>query len=104
MDAISRVFQCLEALDAAERPMSATELQAELGCPLSSLALTLRGLVNLGYLHHDRSSRTYTPTVLLADLGGWVASRFALGTDLQAAMQAIRRSTGENVAAAHRND
>jgi DNA-binding IclR family transcriptional regulator len=104
MDAIKRVFGCLEALDAAERPLSLNEIQAVVGCPTASLATTLRSLVSLGYLHHDRSRRTYAPTVLLADLGGWVASRFAPGPAIQEAARAIRERTGENVAIAHRND
>lgn len=104
MDAIKRIFGCLEALDAAERPLSLTEIQAEVGCPTASLATTLRSLVALGYLHHDRSRRTYAPTVLLADLGGWVASRVAPGPDVQDAARMIRNRTGENVAIAHRND
>ena len=104
MDSINRVFGCLEALDAAERPLSMGELQTEVGCPLSSLAATLSALVRLGYLHHDRSRRTYAPTVLLADLGGWVASRFAPGKNIIEAAQTVRAATGENVAIAHRND
>ncbi|MDO8277936.1 MAG: helix-turn-helix domain-containing protein [Burkholderiaceae bacterium] len=104
MDATNRIFACLEALDAAERPLSMRDLHEQVGCPLSSLALTLRSLVQLGYLHHDRSRRTYTPTVQLADLGGWVASRFAPGSAVVEAAQAIHRATGNNVAIAHRND
>ncbi|MGE4239056.1 IclR family transcriptional regulator [Ramlibacter sp.] len=104
MDAVNRVFGCLEALDAAERPLSLRELQDELDCPVSTLAMTLRTLVQLGYLHHDRSRRTYAPTVLLADLGGWVASRFAPGSNVIEAATAIRNRTGGNVAIAHRND
>ncbi len=104
MDALNRIFSCLEALDAAERPLSLTEIQHELGVPTSSLAVTLRSLVIAGYLHHDRSTRTYAPTILLAELGGWVASRYAPGRTTLAAAQAIAERTGENVAIAHRND
>ena len=84
--------------------MSLPEIRAEVGCPTASLATTLRTLVNLGYLHHDRARRTYTPTVLLADLGGWVASRHAPGPAVQEAARTIGERTGENVAIAHRND
>jgi IclR family KDG regulon transcriptional repressor len=104
MDATNRIFRSLEALDAAERPLSLNEIQREVGCPLSSLAATLRTLVTIGYLHHDRSRRTYVPTVLLADLGGWVASRFAPDAAVRDAARAICDATSENVTVAHRND
>src|SRR5262245_38260652 len=104
MDSANRIFACLEALDAAERPLSLVELQREVGCPTSSLAATLRSLVALGYLHHDRSSRTYAPTVQLAELGGWVTSRFAPAASLQKAARDIAAKTGLNVSIAHRND
>ena len=84
--------------------MSLVEIQGATGSPISSLASTLRALVELGYVHHDRSTRTYAPTVLLADLGGWVASRFAPGKAIQEAAEEISERTGENVAVAHRND
>ena len=102
--AVDRIFACLETLDLAERPLSMLELQRGLGIPLSSLASTLRALVECGYLHHDRSTRTYAPTILLADLGGWVASRYAPGKAIQKAAEEIAERTGENVAIAHRND
>lgn len=104
MDSTNRIFRCLEALDAAERPMSLPELHAQIPCPRSSLAATLRSLVGLGYLHHDRARRTYSPTLLLADLGGWVATRVAPSADVLLAARAIRDTTGCNVAIAHRND
>lgn len=104
MDAANRIFGCLEALDVAERPMSLNELQREVGCPMSTLALTLRTLVQLGYVHHDRSTRTYSPTVLLAGLGGWVATRFAPPGELQQAARVIARETGLNVVIGLRND
>ena len=104
MDGANRIFACLEALDAAERPLSLLDLQREVGCPTSSLAATLRSLVQLGYIHHDRSSRTYAPTVQLAELGGWVASRFAPAAPLQKAARDIAAKTGCNVSIAHRND
>lgn len=104
MDAVNRIFTCLETLDAAERPLSLTEIQHHVGAPTSSLASTLRALVNAGYLHHDRSTRTYAPTILLADLGGWVASRYAPGQATLRAAEMIAERTGENVAIAHRND
>lgn len=104
MDAIDRVIQTLEALDSAERPLSLPELQAAVGCPLSTLSATLRTLVRLGYIHHDRSRRTYMPTVLLAELGAWVATRHALEPLLQFRAQTIHKKIGGSVAIAHRND
>lgn len=104
VDAANRIFGCLEALDAAERPMSLNELQHEVGCPMSTLAVTLRTLVQLGYVHHDRSTRTYAPTVLLAGLGGWVATRFAPPAQLLHASRVIARQTQLNVIIGHRND
>ncbi|MDO9358042.1 MAG: helix-turn-helix domain-containing protein [Polaromonas sp.] len=104
MDAANRIFGCLEALDSAERPLSLNELQREVACPVSTLAVTLRTLVQLGYVHHDRSTRTYSPTVLLAGLGAWVATRFAPPAELQQAARAISVQTELNVIIGHRND
>jgi DNA-binding IclR family transcriptional regulator len=104
MDAANRIFGCLEALDMAERPLSLNELQREVGCPMSTLAVTLRTLVQLGYIHHDRSTRTYAPTVLLAGLGAWVATRFAPPVELQHAARAIAARTELNVIIGQRND
>jgi IclR family KDG regulon transcriptional repressor len=104
MDAVGRIFGVLETLNSAERPMSLVEIRDAVGHPQSSVAGTLRGLVDAGYLHHDRSTRTYAPTILLADLGGWVASRYAPGKAVLQAAEDVAERTGENVAIAHRND
>lgn len=84
--------------------MSLPEIAAGIEEPVSSIAADLRALVQLGYLHHDRSMRTYAPSVRLAQLGGWVASRYAIDSSLTAAAAAIGATTGENVAIACRND
>lgn len=104
MPAVASIFSCLELLDELEQPLSLPEMARSLCLPESSLAATLRALVQLGYLHHDRSSRTYAPTMRLAELGGWVASRYALDPALRQAAATISQRVGENVVIAHRND
>lgn len=71
----SRVFEVLEYLDEVERPVRLSELVGRFGYPQSSIAALLRSLVKMGYLHHDRPTRSYTPTTRVSRLGAWVNDR-----------------------------
>ncbi|CAN5629476.1 hypothetical protein BH09PSE5_BH09PSE5_34300 [soil metagenome] len=104
MRAIDRTFAILELLDDAERPLGLVEIESQLGCPASTTAALLRSLVTHGYLQHDRSTRTYAPTLRLANLAGWVSSRSAPVPPIRRAMAEISERTGETAGLGYRND
>lgn len=104
MQAVERIFSVLQLFDDAERPLGLVEIQRQLGYPESSLAAMLSALATAGYLRHDRSTRTYAPTIRLAHLAGWVKSRAAPIPAIDKAMAEIRERTGETVGLGYRND
>lgn len=104
MQAVERIFSILQLLDDAERPLGLVEIRRQLGYPESSIAALLSALTTAGYLRHDRSTRTYAPTIRLAHLAGWVTSRAAPIPAIDQAMAEIRERTGETVGLGYRND
>jgi len=104
VQAVERIFSVLQLLDDAERPMGLIEMQRQLGYPESSMAAMLSALTTAGYLRHERSTRTYAPTIRLAHLAGWVTSRAAPIPAIDQAMAEIRERTGETVGLGYRND
>jgi DNA-binding IclR family transcriptional regulator len=104
MKSIQRTFSCLQLFDEFERAAGMVEITQHLGYPASTVALILKSLVAEGYLHHDRSTRTYRPTVRLAQLGAWVGTRFAPDQALQEVAARVNKQTGEMVSIAARND
>lgn len=104
MKSIERTFACLQLFDEFERPAGMVEITRHLGYPASTVALILRSLVAEGYLQHDRATRTYRPTVRLAQLGAWVGTRFASDQALQEVAARVNKRTGEMVSIAARND
>ncbi|WP_316978271.1 IclR family transcriptional regulator [Shumkonia mesophila] len=101
---VERIFEILELMDAEQRPLNMTEIVDWLGFPASSTAVLLRSMVALGYLHHDRSSRRYSPTVRLAHLGAWAGPHSLPDRRLLAAMREIRERTEQIVFLGHQND
>lgn len=68
---IGRVFKLLEYFEEVRRPVGVVEASETLGFPRSSTAAMFATLVKLGYLAHDRASRSYLPTARVSDLGRW---------------------------------
>ncbi len=66
-----RVLQILEFFKEMRRPLSTTEIAMELNFPISSTAALLKSLSSLGYLHFDRTNRTYQASLRVGLLGGW---------------------------------
>ncbi|MDF1854417.1 helix-turn-helix domain-containing protein [Pseudooceanicola sp.] len=67
-----RVFFILEMFEKTRAPMTLHDVAKTQGWPTSSTAALLKTLVKLGYLDHDRYTRTYFPTMRIAELGRWV--------------------------------
>lgn len=66
-----------------------------LGMPQPSASMLLADLRDLGYLHHDAASRTFSPSIRVALLGSWVNRQFAEAGAIGEALGRLQRATGE---------
>src|SRR5690606_35115741 len=71
---IKRTLEVLEFFDAEHPAVSVSEISRALGYPQSSTSILLKSLMELGYLHYDKVTRTYRPTARVALLGRNVQS------------------------------
>ncbi|MFT3819270.1 MAG: helix-turn-helix domain-containing protein [Rubrivivax sp.] len=100
----SRVLVILELFERERRPLSLIEIWTTLGYPRSSTAVLLKTLVGHGYLHFDRSSQTYCPTMRLAAVGGWVEQSVLRDVRIADAIGWLQRRTSFAVVLAGRTD
>ena len=98
------VFELLELFDELERPVGLKEVASRLGYPESSAAALLRSLVTMGYLLHDRTTRTYAPTIRVARLGQWVAARLIGEERIDRLAARLADETGETILVGIQND
>lgn len=102
----ARTLRIFEYFDRVERPAGVLEIAQALDIPRSSAAALISGLVQLGYLSHDRVSRQYLPTMKLADLGRWVEAAL-VGRDrdlLAPLLHQVARAVDETVVLAVPDD
>ncbi|MGS0897341.1 IclR family transcriptional regulator [Burkholderia stagnalis] len=90
----------------AERrcPISVGELVEVLHYPQSSASALLKSLVKLRYLDYDRIARTYTPTMRVALLGGWVHDQLFSEASLSKVVDTLHECTGQTVMLGMRNE
>lgn len=103
---VARAFRILAHFERVQRPCRIGELAGACNLPRSTAALIASQLVKLGLLSHDRSSRTYMPTLRLAELGRWVENQVP-GEDrerLVPLLTALAARLEETVVLALRND
>jgi DNA-binding IclR family transcriptional regulator len=99
-----RVFEVLEYFAECKRPLSVREISIRFRYPLSSTAVLLKSVAELGYLSYDRQRRAFFPTVRVATLGEWVHESL-FGTDeIMPLLQRLRDKTEEAVVLAVQND
>lgn len=77
-----RTLALFEIFSLHQAPMSIGDITAQLKIPQPSVSMLVRNLVRLGYLEHDRQSRTYLPTVRIMLLGSWIHRRYRSQGDL----------------------
>jgi len=99
-----RVFEVLELFGRERRPLSLKQVCAAFGYAPSSGAALLKSLVMLGYLDYDRRTRSYFPTMRLAQLGAWVESALFGDGRVLKLMLRLHRETGETVMLATQSD
>ncbi|MBI4272146.1 MAG: helix-turn-helix domain-containing protein [Candidatus Rokubacteria bacterium] len=103
---VARAFRILAHFERVRRPCGIGELAAACSLPRSTAAFIVSQLVKLGLLSHDRSSRTYMPTLRVAELGRWVEDQVP-GEDrerLVPLLRALAARLEETVVLALRND
>ena len=99
-----RVFEVLELFDAERQAMTATAIARALKYPASSTVALLKSMVNLGYLSHDPSERTYFPTIQLAAVSRWLEDSFFVEGHLLELMDDLAAATGEQVMLSWQNE
>ena len=100
----ARVLRILEFFDRRRGAANVHAVAVALGYPASSTGALLRSLVATGYLHYDRTARTYAPTLRVTLLGAdWVAPRLMGDGPLQRLMATLAERSGGTVALIARN-
>lgn len=100
----SRVLVILELFERERRPLGLIEVWTTLGYPRSSTAVLLKTLVGHGYLHFDRASQRYCPTMRLAAVGRWVEQSVLRDARMADAVGWLQRRTSLAVVLAGRTD
>ncbi|MGF7150165.1 DNA-binding IclR family transcriptional regulator [Sphingomonas zeicaulis] len=93
-----RVLEILEYFDQDRRYATVMDMSRTLNYPQSSTSELLRCLTRLGYLHYNRTRRTYSPTARVALLGAWVKPSLFRGGPVLSAIDDIAKATNETVA------
>lgn len=92
-----RVLEVLEYFAEGHTQATVTEMSQRLGYPQSSTSVLLSSLQTLGYLHYDRMTRAYSPTLRVMLLGSWMQNDLFGEGNLVSAMEGLRRRTGQSV-------
>ncbi|AOH87189.1 hypothetical protein AWL63_23790 (plasmid) [Sphingomonas panacis] len=92
-----RTLALFELFTKRQRPLSVGRIAAELNIPQPSTSMLLSNLLQLGYISYDRFARTYTPTIRVALLGGWINHRFDQAGGLTARLKDLQRRVDETV-------
>lgn len=100
--AAARALDIVEAFVRAGRPLSLSELAAEIGAPLSSCHGIARTLQARGYLYALENKRRLYPTRRLYEVAAGMARHDPLLERLRPFLTALRDGTGETVVLARR--
>ena len=98
-----RVLAILEYFDEIQRPANVVEIAQTLRLPQSSTSALLRSLATIGYLHFDRTARTYRPSCRVALLGNSVNGALFTDGSMQRCMEELQQETGNTILLAVRN-
>lgn len=86
-----RTLALLELFSKVQRPLTVGEVSRELAIPQPSASMLVRNLTQLGYLDHDRTLRTYSPSIRVALLGSWIDRRFGEAHSLERRLDVLQR-------------
>jgi len=91
------VLEVLEYFDQAHPTATVMDIARSLGYPQSSTSELLRCLVTLGYLHYNRYSRVYSPSIRVGLIGAWVEPNFFRDGLLLSTIDTIANATGHTI-------
>ena len=92
-----RTLALFELFSLHQTPLSIGDLARLLAIPQPSVSMLVRNLAKLGYLEHDRTTRTYLPTIRIMLLGSWIHRLFSRDQGIEAHLDALMSATGETV-------
>jgi len=92
-----RVLEVLEYFNGEREEATVMDIARSMGYPQSSTSELLSCLVALGYLHRDRSARTYRPSARVAVIGAWVQPSFFSRGRLLSMMDELSDESGMTV-------
>lgn len=94
---VGRVFAILEIFDRERRSLSATEISRLLGYPHTSAVAILKSMQALGYLTHDRSTRSFYPSSRLTQVVEWVITNVHDETAILSVMADLHDEIDETI-------
>ena len=94
---VGRVFAILELFDRERRALTASTVAHQLSYPHSSTVAILRSMQTLGYLTHQRDTRTYYPSSQLCQVSEWVISNLHDETAILGVMSDLHNDIDETI-------
>lgn len=94
----------LELFDETQAPMQLTEIARRLNYPAASALALLKSLQAMDYVAFDPIQKSYSPTIRVAMLGGWIQGQVFLNGAVMGLMNALVEQTGETVMLGMQND
>lgn len=99
-----RVLEILELFDEVQAPMPLVEIARRLHYPAASALALLKSLQAMDYVSFDPLEKSYSPTMRVAMLGGWIRGQVFLDGAIVSLMNALVEQTGETVMLGMQND
>lgn len=99
-----RVLEIFELFAQVQQSMTLTEIARRLNYPAPSALALLKSLQALDFMAFDPAGKTYSPTMRVAMLGGWIQGRVFLEGRVVALMTELQERTGETVMLGMQND
>ena len=90
-----RTLALFELFSREQQPFTVGHISEALSIPQPSVSMLLRNLTELGYLEHNLSSRTYSPSIRVALLGSWINRRLGEGGKLGERLNTLHLKVGE---------
>lgn len=87
-----------ELFSKRQQPLTIGAIAAELDIPQPSASMLVRNLTELGYLDHNRATRTFMPSLRVVLLGSWIPHRFAETGSLVKRLDQLHHDTGGETA------
>lgn len=99
-----RVLEILELFDEVQAPMQLTDIARRLNYPAPSALALLKSLQAMDYVSFDPIQKSYSPTIRVAMLGGWLQGQVFLNGAVVSLMNALMEQIGETVMLGMQND